>query len=726
MADLSNDGDYQQLSHANENQQMGRGSITEAVDENDHRQKFVQTEAAFQNHDLSYDEQKEVVTVQLTEPNPASESGAGNELPQDGKLPDAVRDEIRKGLSQETPEETAAAEFDSKALKRIQKCIDKNDSKLNGVHKKVEELDDKRDIVRQKRKLVTKRIKNEKYIKNGRLDEHGYREKKKDHKKRAGSLVDMGIPENAGRLKGEQSDIYKRGGHFHSESYRKATKKDNEKYFQRKNNKKLVKERKSRLRFKKAKNSLDSKDYQDDEDSKALQSGMYRTSRLFKDGGRKLATNVFTVNSKYVRLEGRKRQQDILEAKQQLLEDRKRLIEREKRLQEEKKSKAAGEAKREQKKRIKKEMAHKQHEESLSFFERSKTKIFIGKKKVAQRLGKIRKLIAILSTGIGIIIFLWGVAIVIMMIIYSGVDGGVQIMSGYVSMNDYGTMTSVNSYFTEKCSVLEEMFKNQEKKSEFEEKLKREYDVDIYEYVYDLDEVTYDHTALLAYLSAVYGTFTLNDVKADLDDIFEKMFTVTSDIKIEKRQIYNDQTKQYEWLDKYICYVHLRTKTVEEIVNEKMTDEQKKAYTGYKESDLGQQVMNPVIKTDWRNLITSPFGWRYHPIDHVRKMHNGVDIGIPEGTQIYSAVNGVVKEAGYNDSEGNHVAVQDDNGYTVIFMHMSSYSVTAGQKVKAGEFVGLSGNTGKSTGAHLHISVKDSDGNYLNPVNLIPQTWANQ
>ena len=135
----------------------------------------------------------------------------------------------------------------------------------------------------------------------------------------------------------------------------------------------------------------------------------------------------------------------------------------------------------------------------------------------------------------------------------------------------------------------------------------------------------------------------------------------------------------------------------------------------------GQQVYGPVIKEDWTNKISSPFGTRLHPIQKTVKHHNGVDIAIPIGTPLFSAIDGTVITAKNSGNAGNMVSVQKEDGWIVTFMHMDSFAVSAGQKVKKGQLVGRSGNTGGSTGPHLHLEVKNADGKYVNPIFIIPQ-----
>jgi len=116
--------------------------------------------------------------------------------------------------------------------------------------------------------------------------------------------------------------------------------------------------------------------------------------------------------------------------------------------------------------------------------------------------------------------------------------------------------------------------------------------------------------------------------------------------------------------------------------------------------------------------ITSVFGNRMHPIDGVVKFHNGVDIGAPCGSPILAAASGTVQSVAFDEGGGNMLVI--DNGLLgsqriqTEYLHAASYQVRVGQQVARGEPVGQVGSTGKSTGCHLHFSVR-VDGTYADP-----------
>ncbi len=116
--------------------------------------------------------------------------------------------------------------------------------------------------------------------------------------------------------------------------------------------------------------------------------------------------------------------------------------------------------------------------------------------------------------------------------------------------------------------------------------------------------------------------------------------------------------------------------------------------------------------------LTSPFGYRVHPISGKWKMHKGVDLACAQGTPIYAAKSGKVTRATYGNSEGYYVSINHGDGFASIYMHMTHYIVSPGQYVNAGQVIGYVGSTGGSTGPHLHFGIS-YNGSYVNPMQYI-------
>lgn len=103
--------------------------------------------------------------------------------------------------------------------------------------------------------------------------------------------------------------------------------------------------------------------------------------------------------------------------------------------------------------------------------------------------------------------------------------------------------------------------------------------------------------------------------------------------------------------------------------------------------------------------ITSRFGSRKDPLNGKSSFHEGIDFRGKRGDKIYATADGIVKKAFKNGSYGNYVVIDHLNGYTTSFAHMQKYVVKKGDRVKRGQLIGQVGNTGRSTGPHLHYEL---------------------
>lgn len=117
-------------------------------------------------------------------------------------------------------------------------------------------------------------------------------------------------------------------------------------------------------------------------------------------------------------------------------------------------------------------------------------------------------------------------------------------------------------------------------------------------------------------------------------------------------------------------------------------------------------------------VITSPYGYRVHPITGNYTLHNGVDLAISAGTPIYASKSGVVTTATNHYSYGNYVTINHLDGYSTLYAHMTYYVVSEGDTVEQGQIIGYVGSTGYSTGPHLHFTVFNN-GSTENPMSYI-------
>ena len=112
--------------------------------------------------------------------------------------------------------------------------------------------------------------------------------------------------------------------------------------------------------------------------------------------------------------------------------------------------------------------------------------------------------------------------------------------------------------------------------------------------------------------------------------------------------------------------------------------------------------------------ITSAFGVRVHPVYNISLFHSGIDISASEGTRVQTTGDGIVAFSGYDKGYGQKITINHGYGYKTIYAHLSKSLVRQGQKVKRGDIIALSGNTGVSTGPHLHYEVQ-KDNIKVNP-----------
>ena len=120
--------------------------------------------------------------------------------------------------------------------------------------------------------------------------------------------------------------------------------------------------------------------------------------------------------------------------------------------------------------------------------------------------------------------------------------------------------------------------------------------------------------------------------------------------------------------------------------------------------------------TPVKGKITSKFGNRINPITKENQFHNGVDIAAPEGTAIIAPFDGKVEKSFYDDIGGYSLIIAHNNGYKTGYAHLKEKStLNVGETVKQGQTIAKVGNTGRSTGAHLHFTLTDKTGQKIDP-----------
>ncbi|MCQ2342569.1 MAG: M23 family metallopeptidase [Paludibacteraceae bacterium] len=115
-------------------------------------------------------------------------------------------------------------------------------------------------------------------------------------------------------------------------------------------------------------------------------------------------------------------------------------------------------------------------------------------------------------------------------------------------------------------------------------------------------------------------------------------------------------------------------------------------------------AIQPVLNKDLTR-VASGYGWRVDPVYHVRRFHEGMDFTAPRGTDVYATGNGKVTFVGHKQGYGNTVIISHGFGYETLYAHLYKSLCRVGQSVKRADVIALVGNTGKSTGPHLHYEV---------------------
>ncbi len=142
-------------------------------------------------------------------------------------------------------------------------------------------------------------------------------------------------------------------------------------------------------------------------------------------------------------------------------------------------------------------------------------------------------------------------------------------------------------------------------------------------------------------------------------------------------------------------------------------------YVDYFNRD-GKNVKKSLLKTPLDGArISSNYGMRKHPISGFNKMHKGVDFAAPTGTPVYAGGNGIIEYVGNNGGYGKYIRIRHNNEYKTAYAHLSKYKngIAKGVRVNQGDIIGYVGNTGNSTGPHLHYEIIFQN-KHINPLKL--------
>lgn len=128
--------------------------------------------------------------------------------------------------------------------------------------------------------------------------------------------------------------------------------------------------------------------------------------------------------------------------------------------------------------------------------------------------------------------------------------------------------------------------------------------------------------------------------------------------------------------------------------------------------------IKPFYTKDLKDNYISPIGNRYHPIFKEKRYHQGIDITLKENSNVLSSGSGIIEKTDFDNGYGNFIVINHGYGYKTLYAHLNKIIVKENQKINKGDLIALSGNTGRSTGAHLHYEIHNNN-KILNPIDYI-------
>lgn len=215
----------------------------------------------------------------------------------------------------------------------------------------------------------------------------------------------------------------------------------------------------------------------------------------------------------------------------------------------------------------------------------------------------------------------------------------------------------------------------------------------------------------------------LGDIQLRDDNIYRAIFE-TDPYPDYKRQLGTGgnsmKYKKYENMEYGDLVIEISKKI--ELIEKKLASQSKSFDEVFDLTKEKQKMIKsipsiqPVSNRDLTR-IASGFGLRMHPIYKIIKMHKGMDFTAPIGTEIYATGDGIVEKVGWVGGYGRTIMINHGFGYKTRYAHCSKYNCRKGQKVKRGDLIGFVGNTGQSSGPHLHYEVFKNK-RQINPVNF--------
>ena len=220
----------------------------------------------------------------------------------------------------------------------------------------------------------------------------------------------------------------------------------------------------------------------------------------------------------------------------------------------------------------------------------------------------------------------------------------------------------------------------------------------------------------------------LTEEKAELEAVRAELDVAQAEMMVKRQEADSLLAQLIAKGEEYDALMDAAEQETEALLKEIAAKEKEYNEAKKKEEEANKPVTPPSgggggggsINANWTmpiayyTRLSSPYGYRTHPIYGDQRFHNGVDLAAPQGTAILAARSGTVTQVGYGSANGYYVTINHGDGYSTSYLHMTHYIVKVGQTVTAGQKIGECGSTGASTGPHLHFSVY-YNGNSVNP-----------
>ncbi len=204
----------------------------------------------------------------------------------------------------------------------------------------------------------------------------------------------------------------------------------------------------------------------------------------------------------------------------------------------------------------------------------------------------------------------------------------------------------------------------------------------------------------------IFNITTKSDLKNEIDSLKSLMK--------EYSNVNNDRKSQYEKMKDSLLIL-----SMSKAEQQKTFQNLNKSFAMYDFVEEPKETFSKIVMPLRNKItITSSYGLRTHPIFGTKKMHNGIDLKA-NYENVYSVMDGIVTASGWDSKGGgNYIKVKHFNRFETSYLHLSEIYYHVGEKVNAGFIIGKSGNSGNSTGPHLHFSVKEY-GKSINPAHFL-------